>query len=298
VGRPEQKLEERRSFQAFYDMCPGFAGEEIREWYSAKHDPPDVICVTASGRRVGVELCQWAHSGEMNAGKLREAIERKIRDAIGTPQPHSRSKNFRWLVFFPKSKVYIKTHEYSAFRESLVRLIEHADRTLTKKQGGQALGFGELYRFPPIDKCFESVRFVLGEALTSGVDWIVPAGRFDTFDERPMTDPLLQQLRKKAMLCGTLRTPCDEACLVVTYDEALPYCSPLGTRRRSVQDIAREAAEPLVADRSPFTHVFLFVAVEPGQKVYQLLRQRPAGHKNANDTSPPSTPFSVRELHA
>jgi hypothetical protein len=150
-------------------------------------------------------------------------------------------------------------------------LIEHADRTLTKKQGGQALGFGELYRFPQIDKCFESVRFVLGEALTSGVDWIVPAGRFDTFDERTMTDPLVQQLRKKAMLCRTLRTPCDEVCLVVTYDEALPYCSPPGTRRQSVQDIAREAAEALVADRSPFTHVFLFIAVEPGHKVYQLL---------------------------
>lgn len=70
----------------------------------AEADPPDVLCLTGSKRRVGVEICQWAHPGEMKAGKLRERIEERLLEAIGTPQPINISKNFWLFVFFPNLK--------------------------------------------------------------------------------------------------------------------------------------------------------------------------------------------------
>jgi len=74
--------------------------------------PTRVICITTSGRRVGIEICQWAHRGEMKAGKLREEKERKLLGAIGVPQPMNTSKNFRLAVLFPRAKVNIAPSEY------------------------------------------------------------------------------------------------------------------------------------------------------------------------------------------
>src|ERR1017187_3983407 len=61
-GPSEQKREEQNLFEAFRKACPGFS---CRECYLPEHDPPDVIYVDASGRRIGIEIGQWAHQGEM-----------------------------------------------------------------------------------------------------------------------------------------------------------------------------------------------------------------------------------------
>jgi len=92
------------------------------------------------------------------------------------------------------------------------------------------------------------------------------------FDDRTMADPLIQQLSKKKM--KRRRTPnadCDDLHLLIAYDQALPYCSPIETPHRRVSETAREAAASLAADRGPFSRAFLFVAVEPGFRVHRLL---------------------------
>lgn len=130
----------------------------------------------------------------MKAGKLREEKERKLLDAIGVPQPMNTSKNFWLAVFFPRAKVNITPSEYPEFRQSLLRLIEHVDVTWPREHRGRSYRFAELNRFPPLDKQLEQVRFVPGNALTSGVDWIVPVAPTDSFDDRTMADPLLEQI--------------------------------------------------------------------------------------------------------
>ena len=268
--KPEQKHEEEALFEAFMKVCPRFADEEV-EWSLAECDPPDVICITTSGRRVGVEICQWAHEGEMKAGRLREEKERKLLDAIGVPQPMNTSKNFRLAVFFPRAKVNITPSEYPVFRQSLLRLIAHVDAAWPTEDRGRNYRFAELNRFPPLDKHLEQVRFVPGKALTSDVDWIVPVVPADSFDDRTMADPLLERLSKKKQQCRALKANCDELYLLIAYDQALPYCSPIETPRRRVIETAREAAAALAADRGPFSRAFLFIGVEPGRRVYRLL---------------------------
>jgi hypothetical protein len=116
-----------------------------------------------------------------------------------------------------------------------------------------------LNRFPPLDKHLAQVRFVRGKALTSDVDWIVPVVPADSFDDRTMADPLLEQLSKKKKRCRALKADCDDLHLLIAYDQAHPYCLPIETPRRRVGE-PREAAATLVADRGPFSGAFLFIA--------------------------------------
>jgi len=269
--KSEQKREEEALFKAFMNVSPRFADEEVSEWSLAECDPPDVICITTSGRRVGIEICQWAHEGEMKAGKLREQKERKLLDAIGVPQPMNTSKNFWWAGFCPRAKVNITPSEYPAFRQSLLRLIEHVDAAWPTKLRGPNYRFAELNRFPPLDKHLEHVTFVPGTALTSDVAWIEPVPPLESFDGRTMADPLLEQLSKKRKRCSALKTDCDELHLLIAYDQALLYCSPIETPHRSVCETAREAAAALAADRGPFSRAFLFIGVEPRRRVHRLL---------------------------
>jgi hypothetical protein len=267
----DQKREEWALFQAFLETCPRFAGAEIGEWSLAEFDPPDVICLTASGRRIGVEICQWAHPEEMKAGKVREKIEQRLLAAVGTPQPINTSKNFWLAVFFPRPRAHIAPSEYPAYRKSLFQLIEHVDQTWPTKRHGSDHRFRELHRFPPLDKYLQLITFAPGDAMTPGADWIVPVNHVDSFDSRTMVDPLLVQLRKKAHRCRALKTPCDEVHLVVAYDQALGYCSPIATPQRRISEIAKEASVAFAAISHPFTGALLFIAIEPGRKVYRIL---------------------------
>lgn len=267
----DQKREEWALFQAFLEASPRFAGVEIGKWSLAEFDPPDVICLTASGRRIGVEICQWAHPGEMKAGKVRERIEQRLLAAVGTPQPINTSKNFWLAVFFPRPKAQIAPREYLIYRKSLFQLIEHVDQAWPTKHHGPDHRFTALHHFPPLEKYLQLIIFAPGEGMTSGADWIVPVNHVDTFDSRTMVDPLLVQLKKKVHRCRALKTPCNEVHLVVAYDQALGYCSPIATPQRRISEIAKEASVALAAISHPFTRAFLIGALKPGRRVYRIL---------------------------
>jgi hypothetical protein len=139
------------------------------------------------------------------------------------------------------------------------------------KLHGQHYRFSDVHRFPPVDKYLELITSATDDAMTSDVDWIVPASRVDTFDNRTMVEPLLKLLKKKALQCRALKTPCDEVHLVVAYDQALGYCSPIETPKWRINQIVQEASAALATMSHPFTRAFLFIALEPGRKVHRIL---------------------------
>ena len=78
---------EKPIFEAFLKVYPDFAGEPIKEWdvvnewYSKRSIPrlpqpfderPDVIAVTSSGKRIGIELKSW-----VNREQITEARKKK-----------------------------------------------------------------------------------------------------------------------------------------------------------------------------------------------------------------------------
>src|ERR1017187_10274590 len=275
-----QADEEGALFKAFLKAKPNFAGEKIAEWSrtGCGYDPPDVICTTVSRKRVGVEICQWAHQEAMADGKARDQINQKVLKAIG-PQPVNKSEHFSLVFFRPKSKPHLSASKHEAFRKAFFALIEDVDREWpTLGHRGRPYRFRDLERYKPLDECLETITFCPpNDALHNAVeraietcgrntamsqtgeersDWIVPAGHpaqwvrtpYDNDQWEPDDDGnvtmegcLLRVLKRKADSCTEpkLKTPCGEVCLLVAFHEAIPYCPPMPR----MQDIAKKAAD-------------------------------------------------------
>jgi hypothetical protein len=141
---------------------------------------------------------------------------------------------------------------------------------------GSATGGPAPPRFGEVDK-----------ALESGDEWIVPAGAdwcrspYDqpwTPDDRRKRDPktmagsLLKKLLEKANKChaSKLKTPCSEVHLLIAYDRAMVYCSPI-TWRKGVQEIAKREVTRARGGSWPFIRTILLIADEDDPRVHPLL---------------------------
>jgi hypothetical protein len=317
VGRPKgldlsknlanQINEEEVLLEAFYAANPDFAGEALAgppEQTVAGFDPPDVMCITASGKRVGIEVCQWAPQNAMADGNLREQADEKVLEAIG-PQPLNNSQHFSLVVFRSRTNSHLLANEHGVFRKAMFDLIEYVNGAWpTIRRHAQPHPFRDLGKFRPLNNHLEDVTFCPpngaldaavekaietcggNTASTSGggSDWIVPAGRSqwvrtlhdddrwepDASGNLTMEGCLLKMLRKKAGRCSEpkLKTPCAEVHLVVAFHQAIPYCPPIP----KMQDVAKRAADRARRSTSwPFARTFLLIAVEDKPTVFRLL---------------------------
>lgn len=262
-------------FKAFLASVPGFAGEPIDSWQLAGQDPPDIVCLTGSGRRIGVELGEWLHRGEMSAAKLRETIDKQLLDAIG-PQPLNTSQHFDMVTLYPKDRVRLGGKDQGPFRAALLSLISDVDkRWPTERRWHYARGcrIADLSRWPALDKHLESVHFHPGQSHRSaGIDWIVPATPFLLFDDTTMMKPLATLLARKIEKYQRRPMPpsCDEFVLLVFFNQGVAYNTPIQTPRRPIHRVVRDILSCLPQGRQPFGKGYLFLAPTPGSQAIQL----------------------------
>src|SRR5215475_937399 len=87
-------------FKAFLNVKPDFCGEPISEWTQPadEKDFPDVICKTASKKRVGVEIGEWLNEEQLTHAKSMERAQDTLLKGIG-PQGDNKTDNiyFVWL---------------------------------------------------------------------------------------------------------------------------------------------------------------------------------------------------------
>ncbi len=81
TGLTTKQKGEAANFAAFYSACPDFAGRALVsiQWGG---DPPDVLCLDAQGKRIGVELVQWVNERQMAESKATYKLEGSYRLAI------------------------------------------------------------------------------------------------------------------------------------------------------------------------------------------------------------------------
>jgi len=271
-----QGNEEKAVFDAFLALEPEFAGEPIESWQLAGQDPPDIVCLTVSGRRIGVELGEWLHHGEMSAGKLREIIDRQLLDAIGDPQPLNTSRHFDMVILHPRDRVRLGGKDQGPFRVALLSLITDVDtRWPTERRWHYPKGcrIVDLSQWPALDKHLESVHFHPGQSQwAEGINWILPAAQVFTFDDTTMVDPLKLVLDSKVVKyrARQMATPCDEFVLLVFFNQGLMYNPPIRTPRRSIEMVVNDIRRSLPADRRPFGKGYLFMAPAPGSRAFRL----------------------------
>jgi hypothetical protein len=273
--------------------------------------PPHVICTTTSGRRVGVEICQWVHEYEMADSKLREKICQTILNAIGRP-PMNRPKHFWLVVFHPKSKSQLSAGEHKAFRKAFFELIEYVDRAWPNlEHRGRFYRARDLTTFKPLGKYLEAVSFcppdnaldsaVEGAIEVSGgnmeasqteeerreaLDWIVPVSHprwIRTRHDAEQWEPddhgryvsvegfLLKKLLDKAAGCSPHKLKTD--CSEVYLLIAFHEAiSNCSLIPFPMPEIARKAAERARTSSSwPFHRTFLLIADEDKPSVHRLL---------------------------
>lgn len=278
-----QRDEEKIIFEAFYRLQPDFAGEPIKEWRIAASDPPDIICITDSGRTMGVELGEWLHQREMSDGKLRERIEQQILEAIGEPQPVNTSRHFDMVILHPRERVQIRAGpDQMAFRSALFELIADVDCRWPQEpfwHSPQGCHMRERDLAPSrplgayLGAYLKEVHFHPGQSKwPEGINWILPAAHGDTFDDSTMRNPLLNVISAKITKYQTraMATPCDEFILLVFFNQGVMHNSPIETPRRTVDDLITEIQAALPQHRGPFSMGYLFVAPTPGARVFRL----------------------------
>src|SRR5258705_2216255 len=140
---------EKLIFDSFRKVCPDFASEPIAEWdvveeYYAKRalappQPPfdrrpDIIALTASGKRIGIELKSWVNREQIPEARKQERIKENILKAIGE-QPTNETRHIGCIWLSAKT-VRFEAIDASQFREQMFRLIEQIDDDWSQKPKG------------------------------------------------------------------------------------------------------------------------------------------------------------------
>ncbi len=100
-----------------------------------------------------------------------------------------------------------------------------------------------------------------------GQDWIRFPARAGSFSEDTMLQPLLELLAEKIAHYGISGTGFDHLSLVVYYNAAWIYNSPVETPHHGFETAAAAAAEFLGDDLGPFHSIQLFVAIDDGRVI-------------------------------
>src|SRR6266576_835953 len=108
--------DEREAWRGFLAAAPEFVGDAIGSAVDGP-DPPDILCVTRSGKKIGVELTKWVEHGQVASGKARESFEDSYLDIIASAN-HARPERIGWVWLHPKSRG-VKPEDVPQFREEL-----------------------------------------------------------------------------------------------------------------------------------------------------------------------------------
>lgn len=283
---------ERAIFESFLNVCPGFADESITDWHQIcdwypatglqppappNDKRPDVICVTESGKRVGVELKSWINEEQIAKAKLQEKFVESILRAIGD-LPANGTLHIRQVILKGKPKTFNK-RDAEQLRSELFQLIRQADHNWPYKAKWEQSSSdpADLADFPTLRRYLTRVEIVpyrnfgkpIIEERFRNVHWIRFPNRASHFKIEYMLNALTEALsvtteRRYQNICNLVGL--DVVFLLIHYDlRAWEYNTGIDTPNWSFKDTEDFARKTLGADSGPFKGVFLFNSL-PGQE--------------------------------
>lgn len=272
-NKASQRSEEAELFGQFLLSDPNAFRVPIQSWESANDDPPDVIVKTPA-KAIGVEITQWTRQAEMDEGKRSEQIELKLEAALDPP-PVNTTRNIELVVYSPRERVQIPKHHYKGFRDAMLSMVAAVDG---ESQGPRPplrsrtiRNFGS---YPLLREYIEYVQFAFGpERYSPRIRWILPAAKLRWYTDEVMLGALEARISRKVEKSrkNGFTQRCDEYVLIVCYDLALAYCSPIDRTRLGLDRIVERGSRVLQRDSGLFSQAFLFIALEPGARVKRLL---------------------------
>jgi hypothetical protein len=212
----------------------------------------------------------------MELRRQREQIETDIRAAIGE-QPTNSTRHFRFVWLHPKDTVRMHEINVADFRRELFALIAKADCEWAgdARPGGSEIVVPDRSSWPAVAKALHSIQCFRrreGNDPAPGIPWIIFRSWGGAYHPRSMVEALQQRLsekREKYRSSGELKSLA-EFVLIVHYDQALLYNSPVDAPDFGFKDAVAEARIFLAGDPGAFTRIFVLIALEPCGRVFQL----------------------------
>jgi hypothetical protein len=280
--------DEKELWRSFLAAEPAFAGESIGSAIDGP-DPPDVLCATLSGKRIGVELATWSSSDRDRLASWVSFEDGYLR--IIESANHARPAHIGWVWLRPR-RSSVKPEEVPDFREQLYEFLAR-ENSLSDPEWDQPLGaeVSNFFGFPIVADYLDSVwifpRRQL-ERLQPGQDWIkfegtemslAPSWVFGAAIDRVVTKiaeyeerslHVTHSLHELHLVCR-----CDESLLSADF---IPRPSKLDFR-----SFAARIGNVLADEHGVFNRIFLFSPYEAPRvlQVYPVARkeQHPR-HKN------------------
>lgn len=260
------RIQERAVFKALLEASPSFLGEEIADWSqpSDENDFPDVIGKLQSGLRFGVELGEWLNEGETAAAISLERAQSAMLAAVGAQRPNATKHVGQvWLGRKPEAKV--RPQDANCFSEQLYACIQGCDidDALWDTPAAHMVRSAELVAYPMLGKYLQGLTLHprrTGWDWPEHVAWIGFPSRGGAYSADTMLFSLLELSEKKRGHYSRGRMGFDHLSLVLVYDRALLYNSPVETSESTFDDATRIAGDVIGEEAGPFDSVLVFDA--------------------------------------
>jgi hypothetical protein len=270
---------ERQFWRSFLAAEPGFAGDHIGSAVDGP-DPPDILCATRSGKKIGVELASWNRPEQATWRAARQSFEDSYLQILESTD-HVRPDRIGWVWLHPKRR-QVPPQDASSFREELYEFLARedglSDPDWERPYGASVQNFAG---FPTVADYLDSVwifprrelaNLPLGQnwikfessGAASGPSWVLGA----------VVDRVLAKIADYEDRNLHLRHKLDELHLVCRYDEQALLADVVP--ETSVFDFAAFGLKVGLAlnnDCGVFDRIFLFNPYE-ARKVLQVYPMR------------------------
>lgn len=268
VGTTAKKKAEAANFEAFRSVHPDFAGRALEnvQWGG---DPPDILCLDASGSRIGVELVQWVNQGQIAASKKKFALEKSYDDVIqsASAQPPA---NIGMLFIY--AKIPLAPKNAATFRRELYDFIAQAAAKYPEWEDPQGYMYSDFMGYPCLSEHLEGLEFYSARRRSHaqlGIHWIVFRNHGGAYTPDWMRDALVGNIKTKIAKYAKPQNKLKlgqqhlaEFYLLAYYDEAVLHNTPYDGPGFGFKEIATIVAGELAASPHPFDKVFLYSPLE------------------------------------
>lgn len=271
TGTTAKQKGEAANFTAFYSARPNFAGRALAsiQWGG---DPPDVLCLDAQGKRIGVELVQWVNERQMAVSKARHKLEESYRLAIRSSYEQP-PVNIGMIFIYTKDTL-LAPGNAPTFRNELYKVIEAVDAAWLAQpewDDPQGYPFTDFSAHPCLAQHLERLVFLAHgrpHKPALGSEWIAFEAHGGAYTEQWMLNALLDNIKRKAIKYAKtnsnlkLQQQLDEFYLLAYYDEAVLHNTPYHVPGFGFKEVAAAVARQLAANPHPFNKVFLHSPIE------------------------------------
>jgi len=273
MGHP---AEEKEIFDNFVNADPLFAGARITNWFQPKNDPPDIECDLVDGRKIGIELTSWLEESQIGRAKIQEFLEKSIRDAI-KPEPPNQTEHISLLWMFPKRRML--ANDIAGFRTELLKLTEQIDRRWDSEiewHTPQGFQWNDFSVYPMLGKYLAAIDIhpripSLPTTMKKGrLQWLTFPMRGGAYSPNWMIDALCECVQAKIAKYPVKPTGTDEFHLLVHYDKAWQYNTPVTGIGFGYREAVQSASVRIGSSAGVFDRILVFVPITEGQQVFSL----------------------------